>query len=437
METKITETIRLEASQCVKCGLCLPYCPTYGLTQDENESPRGRIGIMHALATESIPISAKAQTHLSQCLACRECERVCPAKVEYGSLITHTREWMNESVTSLPIKEPIKTKLMERLVTSTKSINLLGWFLCGIEMTGLRKFAQILRIPKLLGLSSLDALLPTAKAPLRFNAFYPAFGVERGRVGLFIGCLARISDQETAHSSLFVLRKLGYGVYIPPTQQCCGAMALHSGHSVKAHDLAKNNISAFNFADMEVIVTTASGCGATLQEYAKHYAADSESANKHPIEYKGFSKKIVDVSEFVIQKMDALPNDIALQPVLLKNGTKAIVALHTPCTLRNVMKTPLSTEQLLAKIPHLEWQSIVSGVKQCCGSAGTYMLDHPDFAESLLDKTLSELDDTQVNCVASSNIGCALHLKKRFKAKKIHINVVHPITLFALSLGLR
>ena len=52
------------ADQCVKCGLCLPHCPTYGVTLDEAESPRGRIALMQGLASGALAASPALQGHL-------------------------------------------------------------------------------------------------------------------------------------------------------------------------------------------------------------------------------------------------------------------------------------------------------------------------------------------------------------------------------------
>ena len=81
-----------DADLCVKCGLCLPHCPTYNKTQNENESPRGRIALIQAWAGGHLGTSKKLVEHIDNCLLCRSCEQACPAVVPYGRLINDFRE---------------------------------------------------------------------------------------------------------------------------------------------------------------------------------------------------------------------------------------------------------------------------------------------------------------------------------------------------------
>ena len=76
---------------CVHCGFCLASCPTYQLSGNELDSPRGRIYLIKS-ALEDNSISQNSIQYLDQCLTCRSCESTCPSGVEYSQLIDIGRE---------------------------------------------------------------------------------------------------------------------------------------------------------------------------------------------------------------------------------------------------------------------------------------------------------------------------------------------------------
>ena len=58
---------------CVHYGFCTNTCPTYVLTRDENESPRGRIDLIHEMLEKGGAPDPKTVAHLDSCLSCLSC----------------------------------------------------------------------------------------------------------------------------------------------------------------------------------------------------------------------------------------------------------------------------------------------------------------------------------------------------------------------------
>jgi len=84
--TQIVDFIKTESDRCVRCGLCLPHCPTYQDKKHEGESPRGRLMLLEGLATKSLSVTESAKSYLNHCLECGKCEEVCPLKVKFSAI---------------------------------------------------------------------------------------------------------------------------------------------------------------------------------------------------------------------------------------------------------------------------------------------------------------------------------------------------------------
>jgi glycolate oxidase iron-sulfur subunit len=106
------------------------------------------------------------------------------------------------------------------------------------------------------------------------------------------------------------------------------------------------------------------------------------------------------------------------------------IYVQDPCTLRNVQKSHQAVHNLLKKIPNATVTALV-GNSQCCGGAGAYMLTQSEMADNLLNDKLNVITANNVAILATSNIGCSLHIANGLREKNLTVSVLHPIQIIA------
>jgi glycolate oxidase iron-sulfur subunit len=362
-----------DADRCVACGLCVPLCPTYRKLRSEADSPRGRVMLIRALAEGSAAPTPGLVAHLERCLACRACEAACPSGVAYGALIDGARALLHDK----GVRAPLPLTLLARVLSAQ------GW----------------------LDLS----------ARLTFASRYAARGERRGAVALFLGCAARLMDRRTLACAIFVLTRLGYEVHVPRGQGCCGALAWQQGQAGRAHAQAERNLRAFASTDPMPVLFVASGCGARLAEYGALSAAGAS-----------FAARVQDVVSFLAAAEGWEVVDIAPAAV--------DIAVHEPCSARNVLKSAQATYRLLARVPGAR-VSPLAGNDQCCGAAGLYHLAQPTLAARLRTDKIEAAKGACPSLLVSANHGCARWLKQGLRKAGQPMEVLHPVSFLARQMG--
>lgn len=365
------------ADRCVQCGLCLPTCPTYSLAKTEAESPRGRIALARAWELGTLAPTPTADAHLDHCLGCRSCEAVCPAGVAYGELLVaaRTRQRARRGGTWL-------AQSLEWLAAHPR------WLAAGLRLYRW-SFPLLPRGWR---------WLPRPPAPRRAPAAPPQRQAGQP-VTLFSGCVARAYETGLHEAATRLCDAAGTTLTTVSAQTCCGALHAHAGDAARATRLGAANRAAF--PDTATVLTLASGCHEALAQ-----ALSGEAS-------------VVDAIVFLHERADRLHF----------GPSSERVALHVPCTQRNVVKSAAALRALLARVPGLEVVELTAG-HGCCGAAGVQMVLDPQRAAAYRDPLVAAFERSGASRLLSANIGCRLHL-----ANATPLPVQHPLEFLATCLA--
>ncbi|WP_229792860.1 (Fe-S)-binding protein [Rhodanobacter panaciterrae] len=380
------------ADQCVQCGLCLPVCPTYALDRNEAESPRGRIAIASALARGLADPTAGLREHLDHCLGCLNCEKVCPANVQYSELLIETRALLGPA----PRRPRLLLGLLKQPALMRALRRLGGWLALPRWKNGLARCLPA-NSPWRAALLSLPDKSPAASVRVDRN------DREQPRLALFPGCVASVDDAEAQQAAITLLQAAGFHVSVLPAF-CCGAMDLHGGATAAAEQAAQRVRLAWEASGASQLLSVTPGCLGTLRRALP-----------------GIS--VLDPVELLATRAESLH----FRPLAQR------VALHLPCTQINVARTDAALLQLLRRVPGLEVLSLPRP-PYCCGAAGSHLLEFPARAAQLRDATLQRAATLEPQRLLSSNIGCRLHLAAGIDQQDLSWPTQHPLTLLAQQL---
>ncbi len=394
---------------CVHCGFCLQACPTYLALEDENDSPRGRIVLMHALVEGTLPVDdPDVRTHIDRCLGCRACETACPSGVPYGQLLEATRATLTAKQPNAPIARAI---LFTFAHPALLSLAMLG----GRIARALRLSSLLARLPGRLGFAM--AMLEATRAPVERAAYEPGGDGSRGSATLLTGCVMEGLFTETNRATERTLAANDYAIVHTSGQRCCGALHAHAGDADAARALARHNIAAFEASGADHVVANAAGCGAMMKEYEHLFTDEPEWRHRAA----AFSSRVRDVSELLAE---AGPRP--------GGALDVTVTYDAPCHLLHAQRVANPPLRVLAAVSGLSLVPL-AGSEHCCGSAGIYNLVEPDVSDAVLAPKLACIAETRAALVATGNPGCLMQIGAGLHQAGSRVRVVHPVDLLDAS----
>jgi glycolate oxidase iron-sulfur subunit len=369
----------------------------YLVTGNEIHSPRGKQHLRAKI--EKGERSSHFAEIFSQCLLCGACREACPRGLDTPELVIRVRS-------ELPRISGISfLKYISRKALVNPSI------LAGLSRLG-SAAGKLLedRLPqdsglrlRLHGFNRNTFRLPGRGYIEKLKSEPASDRAEQAKdqgqgINYFTGCLANHLQPGIAEALQFLVAETtGRKAAVPLTQTCCGMAGMSAGRPAEAIELARSNIKAFEGNDLPIL-TSCSSCYFQLKTY-KELLADDPEWRKRAAD---FTERLREFSPFFLKKFSAEKDRLLASGTFTPSDLK--VYYHDPCHLRFKLKIMEEPRNLLRIFPGLDLRELPGGPK-CCGHGGLFQVAHPDLAQRIWHRDMTDYGDAALVTACS---GCLL-----------------------------
>lgn len=372
----------------IHCELSIATCPTYELTRDERDSPRGRVNLIRQMF-ESGRVTGTMVHHIDRCPSGLG-RATSASSADYMNLVNLARIRIEQRWRRSTSQRMMRWALSRALANPNrlKALLVLGWFAKPFRTLfakmGLRRVAAAL------------ALVP--KDPLKLKVLNPSAALnpkapQPKRVALMLGCVQEVLAPQIGRAAIRLLRRHGVDVVVVKDEGGCGAISHSLGREEEAQAQACQHIDALTALMRErlldAIIETSGGRVAMLRNYGQLLARDHGYVER--AEY--VSSLARDATEFL--------DEIGLNPPVMWTGLK--VAYHAGGSLRRDQRHEALPRILLEQAGYT-LTDIPEG-HLCCGSAGVYNILQPELSGQLRERMLTNIESIAPDAVVVGNVG--------------------------------
>lgn len=409
--------------QCVRCASCLNVCPVYLLVGGHvyGHIYAGGIGaILTAFLNEQQEQGAAREIQ-ELCLSCGRCKEICPGKIDIPGLIYELRTRF--------IREkglPFTMGVMFRQIMANRKLFHTLLRLASIGQAPFKSGNFIRHLPFFMSAMVKERSLP-AVAPVPFRDLAKDLTKKpakpQARAAFFSGCTIDFVYPEIGVAVYQVLRDLGIEVVYPWEQNCCGAPVACAGDQDTLLNLAKQNIAAFENAEVDYIVAACPACteyiGHKYKELFKNDGAWSARA-------VAFTEKVREFTSLVYE----YGGSEAPLPSSLASNDNIKITYHDSCHMKRVLGIHEAPRKLLQSAKGCTYVEM-SHADECCGMAGAFGVKFPALSAQIADKKIAGIIASEADVVAVGCPACLMQLRGTLDKNGLRIQAKHIAEILA------